>query len=105
MITIELENGNILTNLERNVDVFISEIPISKDVFEGGLSVVKIFEDGELLETKTNQELVGLYEDDGKYIFGFSTILKEDLRYAQTRSDIEYIAMMADVNLGTEETL
>lgn len=97
-----LSNDKIIRNLRKEVDQFITDESLKKDDFIGGMDTILVVDDEENETTLYSQDLVNLYtNNDGETVFSFYKIPKEELRYAQTRSDIEYIAMMSDVNLET----
>lgn len=101
-----LNDGYTLTNLTTNVDYFVSQTEISEDIFKNNLVEVIVINDDGTEVTHHNMELAQLFQSpDGEWMFRLQHVSKEDLRYAQTRSDIEYLAMMADVDLGMETTL
>lgn len=101
-----LDNDKIIRNIRKEADQYITTEVLQESDFTGGLNKVLIVDDDGNEMEETNLGLISLYtNDNGETQFSLYKISKEDLRYAQTRSDIEYIAMMADVDLGTEETL
>lgn len=104
--SITLSDGTELVNLKRSADVFISYIIVTDETFKGKLDSVIIShideETKKLVEEKLiNQNYRIIESDPENFIWKFVlySIPKEDLRYAQTRSDIEYLAMMSDIEL------
>lgn len=99
-----LSDGRVIDNLTKNLDVYVSKKILDKSMFEGNLRTIKeVLDDGTevLLKNQKLGSLVYNVENDS-WDFVLIEIPLEDLRYAQTRSDIMYIAMMADVELGEE---
>lgn len=99
-----LYDGKTIDGLKKNVDVYISNRIIDPYIFEGNLILVKeIYDDETEVELK-NLKLIGpaYNSKEDTWEFLLIPIPIEELRYAQTRSDIMYIAMMSDVELGEE---
>lgn len=96
--TITLADGTILSDLSMNGDNFISKTPISEDIFEGNLYTVAI-SDGEETSTIKNMELLNLTQEGEEYWFILLEIPPKELRFRQMESNLEYIAMMSDVEL------
>lgn len=96
--TITLEDGTQITNLRMNGTNFVSQNPIDPDIFEGKLGEV-IISDGVTNEQHFNMELVQivLYEDG--YYFVLIDIPENQLKERKLRSDVDYIAMMSDIDI------
>ena len=104
--TITLADGTELTNLRLNGNNFISESPIDTAVFQGNLSPVTIYDgdgdtdDGKVhYEIHENMEFMGETRVGDLYGFILRDISGEKLAEMKLRSDVEYIAMMCDVEL------
>lgn len=99
-----LNDGTIIDNLEKNIDMYVSNQIINSSIFEGNLFLVKeIYDDGVEKELRNMSVIGPIYRpEDDTWVFFLNPVPLEDLRYAQTRSDIMYIAMMSDVELGEE---
>lgn len=95
---ITLADGTVLTNLSRNGSNYISKVPIEKDVFECNCSLVLI-DDGEEIVKYDNMELVHVTKYNEEYWFAFRDIPDSEWNLRKMKSDIEYIAMMTDVDL------
>lgn len=105
---IELSDGTLLENLTLNGDNFISYHPIEFSLFEHNMSPVKIttndpestFSSIEI-GVHDNMDLVQITheEDSNEWWFVLRDVSESELQYAKTRADIEYLAMMADVEL------
>lgn len=100
---IEFENGKQLLNVSKEPleDIYYSEKPFSQEDYEGSFSQITVHTEDDVVILR-NRKMVVLGDIRGRFGFKLPEIPLEDLRYAQTRSDIMYIAMMADVELGEE---
>lgn len=95
---ITLADGTVIDNLKLNGNNFISSNEIEKSVFDGNLLTVTI-NDGEKDEVHTNMELVQISKVDSEYWFILRDIPAEELAFIKMESDIEYIAMMSEIEL------
>lgn len=95
---ITLSDGNVIENLDMNGTNYISDIPVSPDIFRGKCSPM-IISDGESEEVHENAELIQVVVINGKYWIAFRDIPENELKEAKMRSDIDYIAMMTDTDL------
>lgn len=96
--TITLGDGTELANLRLNGDNFISEAPVDADIFLDNCSPV-VISDGENEELHENMELVQVTVVAGEYWFVLRDITLAELDKIKMQSDIEYIAMMSDIEL------
>lgn len=96
--SVTLLDGTVLNNLKLNGNNYISQTAINPEVFVGNLSVVTI-NDGEKDEVHQNMELVRLYEWEGAWWFILRDVTDAEMAAAKVRSDIEYLAMMSNVEL------
>ena len=97
--TITLADGTVLDNLKLNGDNFISNTAINADIFNGNCSPV-IISDGVNSETHNNMKFVQVTEQEpGKYWFVLREISDSELALIKIQSDIEYVAMMAEIEL------
>jgi hypothetical protein len=97
--TITLADGTVLDNLKLNGDNFVSNTAINTDIFNGNCSPV-IISDGINSETHNHMELVQLTEQEpGKYWFVLRELSASELALIKIQSDIEYVAMMAGIEL------
>lgn len=106
--SIELSNGVVLNNLRMNGNNFISDSIIEKSIFDHNLSPVVISSDDpnnidSFIEigVHSNMDLVQItYNENTKeWWFILRDVSESELQYAKMRSDIEYLAMMTDVEL------
>lgn len=95
---ITLADGAEITDLTRNGDNFISKTRITAEMFLDNCSPV-IIGDGIDNEVHENVELIQLSEMNGEYWFALRDIPVDELEKMKMQSDIEYVAMMAGVEL------
>lgn len=112
MFKITLADGAIVENINVNGSTLVSYKPIDPSIFENNLSPV-IFEwEGEIPSDDRNSFITimnGTHEHmefydigtvvEGEYWFALTDVPESEIRYAQLRSNIDYIAMMTDVEL------
>lgn len=95
---ITLADGTVIENLRLNGNNYISGKALSADTFLGNLGTVTI-NDGEKDTVYENMSLVQLAKYDDEYWFILRTMTKKELQEIKNRSDIDYIAMMTDIEL------
>ena len=95
---ITLADGTELSNLTMNGNNFISEATLDPGIFQSNCSPV-VISDGEHDETHENMELVQVTEVNGQSWFVLRDMTPKELEQAKIKSDIEYLAMMCDVDL------
>lgn len=103
MYRIQLSDGTMLDNLGLNGNNFISTTEITKEDFEGKMSPVKItnLDDGSE-EVHEHMKLVQIVKADytnGDWYFVIDDISEEELWRAYVMGNIEYLAMMSDIEL------
>ena len=94
-ITIALSNGTELTGLELNGNNYISPEKLTEDTFADGLSPVVI--NGEEHEQMALVQCI--QHADGRTWFILRDVTAEEVANAKLRSDIDFIALMSDVDL------
>lgn len=99
---ITLSDGTQLTDLRLNGNNFVSESEITEETFRGKLSKV-VFE-GKVNENEFKQEcrqmeLVQIVHYEDGYYFVLREISQEELNKIKTKADIEYLAMMTNVDM------
>jgi len=104
MYTIRLSDGTTLENLRLNGNNFISQTPITSDMFAGKLKKVWITSPGydegeEITQELNNVELVAIQKYPDGYNFILREIPSDELEQKRIKGDIEYIAMMSDIEL------
>lgn len=99
IFSVSLFNGTTISNLELNGNNFISDTEITAEMFDGGLAEVHISSDKETNYTINHAKLIQIMELDGKWWFILGKMSEEELLFEKISSDIDYIAMMTDVDL------
>lgn len=95
---ITLSDGTVIDNLKMNGNNFVSSVEINETIFDGNCSTVTI-NDGEKDDRHTNMELVQITKVGNKYWFVIRDIPEDELAFIKLQSDIEYIAMMSEIEL------
>lgn len=95
---ITLADGTVIENLRLNGNNYISDNEITADMFLGNLSTVTI-NDGEKDTVYKNMDLVQIVKYDDEYWFILRTMTKRELQELKNRADIDYIAMMTEVEI------
>lgn len=95
---ITLADGTEIRNLRLNGNNFISDAPISETIFDGNGSTV-IINDGETDEFHENMELVQITPVGDEYWFVLRDLTAAELKQIKMQSDIEYVAMLAGVEI------
>ncbi len=96
---IALSNGNEIDNLTMNGNNFVSEEEITEDIFEGGLDDVVITSSEGAEEVHEHMALVQIQQLYGAYYITLRDVTAAEIVQAKMRSDIEYIAMMSDIEI------
>lgn len=97
--TITLADGTIIKNLRLNGNNYISLTPVFKSTFEYNLSTV-VISDGETETTYHNMDLVQVVPmPHNEYWFILRELSDKEIADAKLRADVDYIAMMADVEM------
>lgn len=98
MYTITLANGKKLPGLDKNGDNFVSRTRIDESLFAGTLSVMTV-SDGETEVTCHNVELIQQVEYADGWYLAFRELTPQELKELELNAKVEYIAMMANVEL------
>jgi len=96
--TIRLADGTELKGLSKNGDNFVSSTKIDESIFEGNLSEM-VVSDGETEVTYNNVELIQQVEYADGWYLAFRELSAQELRDMEVDAKIDYIAMMADVDM------
>ena len=96
--TITLADGTELTDLRLNGNNYISDEPVSEDIFDENCTPLTV-SDGETEEVHENAKLIQVAQYGSEYWIAFRDLTQAELDNAKMRSDIEYLAMMTDVEL------
>ena len=103
---ITLSDGTKLENLRLSGNNYISNTKITENDFKGKLSKVIIketTEDGQVITQEyEHMELVQVVHYEDGYYFVLREIPQEELDKLKMQSDIEYIAMMSDIDMEEE---
>ena len=91
--TMVLSDGTIIENLRKNGDNYISASKLTADMFEGKLSEVTV------KTSENDMDLVQITEMDGEYWFVLRQFSATELAMAKMSSNIDFLAMMQDVEL------
>lgn len=100
--TVVLADGTELNNLGLNGNNFVSYEDIDANIFMDNCSPVTIsYNDDENVheEFHENMELVQISKNDNNTLFILRDISNEELARIKMQSDIEYIAMMSNIEL------
>lgn len=95
---ITLADGTIIDNLILNGNNFISTESIDASIFEANCAPV-VISDGVNDEVHENMQLVQVASVDGASWIVLRDIPQKELEQMKIKSDIEYLAMMCDVDL------
>ena len=95
---ITLHDGTVIDNLSLNGNNFVSNTEIDPHLFEDNLCGV-VINDGENDDRHENMAFVGSSTVNGKFYFILRDMSEEELARIQFRSDLEYLAMMCEVDL------
>lgn len=96
--TIELADGTTLEGLSLNGNNYVSKKELTADDFNGNLSHVKIT-NGETTQELENAKLVQCQQYGSEYWFILREGSAADMAAEKTQANIEYIAMMAGIDL------
>ena len=99
---ITLSDGTQLKDLRLNGNNFVSEKEVTEDIFEGKLSKVVFegtIEGKEFRQEGEHMELVQIVHYEDGYYFVLRELSKAELKERKMQGDIEYLAMMADIDL------
>ena len=95
---VTLADGTVLDNLRMNGNNFISQTPVDPSVFDGNCSPI-IINDGSNDEIHDDMALVQVTQSGNEHWFVLRDIPANELASMKMRSDLEYLAMMAGVEL------
>lgn len=96
--TIRLADGTELTNLRMNGSNYISSLAVTEDAFVDNCDPV-VISDGENEETHDHMALIHITKYGDDYYFALRDRTKEELDQLKIKADIEYLAMMSDIEL------
>ena len=99
---ITLSDGTKLENLRLSGNNYISNTKITENDFKGKLSKVTIEgseDDQEIKQEYEHMELVQIVQYENEYHFVLRELSAAELKEIKMQSDIEYLAMMTDIDL------
>lgn len=96
--SVKLADGTTFENLGLNGNNFISSVEVDASAFESNCSPVTI-SDGTNEEVHENMELIYLEQRDEEYWFAFRDIPESELAQIKLRSDVDYLAMISEVEI------
>lgn len=100
---ITLSDGTKLENLRLSGNNYISNTKITENDFKGKLSKVIVketTEDGQVTTQEyEHMELVQVVHYEDGYYFILRELSADELKEIKMQSDIEYLAMMTDIDL------
>lgn len=97
--TISFADGTIIDNLRLNGNNYISSTELTEAVFAGNLRQVTITDSDGNINEYTNMELVQLQRYGNEWWFILRKKSTQQMSDERLRADIDYIAMMTDVEL------
>lgn len=97
---ITLADGTQLKNLKLNGNNYISKTKITEDDFKGKLSKVIIENETEKTsEEFEHMELVQIVHYEDEYYFVLRELSEQELKDIKIQGNLDYLAMMVDVDL------
>ena len=97
---ITLSDGTQLKDLKLSGNNYISKTKITEDDFKGKLSKITIEnETDKTSEELEHMELVQIVHYEDGYYFVLRQLSADEIDKIKTKADIEYLAMMTDVDL------
>lgn len=99
MFKLILADGTEIKNLTRNGDNFISDTRVDESLFAGNLTTLTITDGEDVTIEMNNAELIQQIEYQGKYWLCFRELSERELKGMALESQIQYLAMMTDVDI------
>jgi hypothetical protein len=97
---ITLSDGTQLKDLKLSGNNYISKTKITEDDFKGKLSKVIIENETDKISVELEHvELVQIVHYEDGYYFVLRQLSADEIDKIKTKADIEYLAMMTDVDL------
>ena len=98
--TITLTDGTVLSDLKLINGSFYSEQPITAGIFKNNLTNVTI-SGGEITEIHKQMKLANdfVFQTEESWHFTLSDVPEDEIKMNKLRSDLEYLAMMSDIEL------
>lgn len=96
--SVTLADGSVISGLKLNGNNYISKTPVTAEQFAGKLTTV-VISDGEESQEFTNMDLIHVTKYADEYWFALRELSEAELKEIKLRADLEFIAMMADIEL------
>lgn len=96
--TIKLADGTKIENVHLNGNNYVVSGEIEAEVFDGNCAPLTIEHDGEV-DVHDHAELVQVMKYGTETWIVFRDLSEEEITTERNRADIEYIAMMANIDL------
>lgn len=93
-----LTDGTVIENLRLNGNVFISPVEILPDLFIDNCDPI-VINDGDMDEVHQHMALVAIERHGNKYWIMLRDRTSDELDKLKIMADIEYLAMMTDVDM------
>lgn len=98
MWKIILADGTELTGFTQNGNNYVSKSKVDVSVFEGNLTTLTLT-DGETVIVMHNAELIQQVKGPDGWYLCFRELSPEEIQYAALNGKIDYLAMMADIDM------
>lgn len=96
--TLTLSDGTEMKDLKMNGNNFIAPAEVKESDFEGKLMTVEV-SNGEETQVMSNCDLVQITKVGNEWWFVLREMTDEELRLRKMSANIDYIAMMTDVDI------
>lgn len=93
-----LADGTVIDQLRKNGDNYISTEELTEDMFQGNLFEITV-ESEDKKETYTNVDLVQITKMASEYWFVLRPLSDLEIQMDKVTSNIDFLAMMQDVEL------
>jgi hypothetical protein len=101
MITLTFADGQSITNLIANGDVFVSTTPVNTEIFEDDNdSLIIVIDSQGSREEHTDWKFANVIHTlEGEYWICFSQVTPLEQMELDIQAKLDYIAMMADIDI------
>ena len=96
--TVTLADGTTFSGLTQNGSYYVSQTDADDSIFVDNCSPLKI-SDGEYEEVIDYGTVVDIKHVGGGFMVTFRALTPDELRRIKMQADIEYLAMMSDIEL------
>jgi len=97
--SITLANGTVIGNLGLNGSNYISDTEVNPAIFSKKNCSPIVFNDGATNEEHPHMELVHILKNEDEWWIALRDIPAPEIAEQKLRADVDYIAMMTDVDL------